>query len=153
MPWRHMGEWSGELHAPAALSHGKSPRSPLDRRLGGHQSQFGWRGEDKILPLLGLKLQLLGRPARSQSLYRLRYACSQESESRYNRRSVGQSVSVSSPIPARRYRYSSQIYYLKADCDCLLSVSSDTHWMATTIHAVSVNLTEVILEWRGKING
>jgi hypothetical protein len=42
---------------------GKSPQYPLDRRLGGPQSQSGRLGE----------LRPLGRPARSQSLYRLSY--------------------------------------------------------------------------------
>jgi hypothetical protein len=49
---------------------GKSPPYALDRRLGGPQSRSGRRGEEKIL---GLELRSLGRPARSQSLYRLRY--------------------------------------------------------------------------------
>jgi hypothetical protein len=40
---------SGQLHAPAALATGKGPRSPLDRRLGGPQSRFGRREEEKIL--------------------------------------------------------------------------------------------------------
>jgi hypothetical protein len=52
---------------------GKSPRYPLDRRLGGSQSRSGWRGEKKFLSLPKLKLRPLGHPARSQSLWRLRY--------------------------------------------------------------------------------
>jgi hypothetical protein len=47
---------------------GKSHRYPLDR-LGGPQS----RSERKFLSLPGLELRSLGRPARSQSLYRLCY--------------------------------------------------------------------------------
>jgi hypothetical protein len=47
-------------------SRGKSPRYPLDRRLGRLQSRSGQRGEEKIL-------NRLDRPVRSQSLYRLRY--------------------------------------------------------------------------------
>jgi hypothetical protein len=58
-------------HAPAALPLGKSPRYPLGRRLGGPQSQSERRGEFLTLPRL--ELRPLGRPARSQSLYRLRY--------------------------------------------------------------------------------
>jgi hypothetical protein len=50
------------------------PRLPLDRRLGGPQSQFGWRGEEKILPLPGLELRTLCRRACSQLLYRLSYS-------------------------------------------------------------------------------
>jgi hypothetical protein len=37
----------------------------------------------KILPLSGLKLRPLGRPARSQSLYRLRYPGSRDIRSRF----------------------------------------------------------------------
>jgi hypothetical protein len=64
---------SGQLHAPAALHPGKSPRYPLDRRLGGPQGRSGRHGEEKILDPTGTQLRPLGRPARSQSLYRLRY--------------------------------------------------------------------------------
>jgi hypothetical protein len=39
-------EVSGRLHAPAALSQGKSPWYPLDRRLDGSQSRSG-RSEEK----------------------------------------------------------------------------------------------------------
>jgi hypothetical protein len=54
---------------PRPLYHwGNSPRYPLDRRLGGPQSQSGRREEGKILDPSGLT-----RPARSQSQYRLRY--------------------------------------------------------------------------------
>jgi hypothetical protein len=55
---------------------GKSPRYSLDRRLGGPQSRSGRRGEEKILGPIGTRLRPLGRPARNQSLYRLRYPCS-----------------------------------------------------------------------------
>jgi hypothetical protein len=64
---------SGQFHAPAAL--------PWERALGTH-----WIGgyvylraslddveKRKFLTLPGLELQPLGLPARSQSLYRLRY--------------------------------------------------------------------------------
>jgi hypothetical protein len=38
----------GQRHAPAALyPRGKGPRYPLDRRLGGHQSWSGYRGQRK----------------------------------------------------------------------------------------------------------
>jgi hypothetical protein len=43
----------GQLHAPAALPRGKSPRYPLDRRLGGAQSQSGRFGEEKNLDPIG----------------------------------------------------------------------------------------------------
>jgi hypothetical protein len=38
---------SGQLHAPAALPPGKSPRYPFYRRLGGPQSRSGRYGEVK----------------------------------------------------------------------------------------------------------
>jgi hypothetical protein len=40
-------EVSGQLHAPAALPQGKSPRYPLDRRLDGPQNRSGRGGEEK----------------------------------------------------------------------------------------------------------
>jgi hypothetical protein len=46
----------------------KSPLYPLDRRLVSPRT-----GRRKILPLLGLELRLLGRSARSLSLYQVRY--------------------------------------------------------------------------------
>jgi hypothetical protein len=67
-------EMSGQLHAPAALTPGKSP--PDTHWIG------GWVGprnglEDvkkrKFLTLPGLELWSLGRPACGQSLHRLRY--------------------------------------------------------------------------------
>jgi hypothetical protein len=45
---------SGQLHAPAALTPGKEPRYPLDRRLGGPQSRSG-RREEKILVPAGTR--------------------------------------------------------------------------------------------------
>jgi hypothetical protein len=41
-------EASGQLHSLTALPTGKSPQYPLDRRLGGSQSQSGCGGEEKI---------------------------------------------------------------------------------------------------------
>jgi hypothetical protein len=52
---------------------GKIPRYPLDRILGGPQSRSARRGEEKILDPTGLELRPLGLPARSQSLYLLRF--------------------------------------------------------------------------------
>jgi hypothetical protein len=40
-------EVSGQIHAPAASSPGKSPLYPLDRRLGGPQSRSGRGGVEK----------------------------------------------------------------------------------------------------------
>jgi hypothetical protein len=48
-------EVSGQLHAS-----GKNPWCPLDRRLGGHQSRSGRRGEEKnSQPLPGLELPII----------------------------------------------------------------------------------------------
>jgi hypothetical protein len=58
---------------PQPLCHqGKSPLYPLDWRLGGPQNRFEKRGEGKILDPTGARIPTLGRPARSQSLCRLR---------------------------------------------------------------------------------
>jgi hypothetical protein len=46
---------------------------PLNRRLGGPQSQSGRHGEVKILLPPGLELRPVGRPTRNQLVYRLRY--------------------------------------------------------------------------------
>jgi hypothetical protein len=67
-------EVSGQLHAPAALPQGKSPRYPLDRRLGGPQSRSGRGGEEKnSQPPQGIELQNPDRPAHSPALYGLSY--------------------------------------------------------------------------------
>jgi hypothetical protein len=51
-------EVSGQLHASAALSQGKSPWYPLDRRLGGPQSRSGSHGEEQdSKSLVGLEPQ------------------------------------------------------------------------------------------------
>jgi len=61
-------ELSDQLHAPAALSQGKSPWYPLDRRLGGPQSRSGRGGLEKnshhpqsyeLLLLSGIDILLL----------------------------------------------------------------------------------------------
>jgi hypothetical protein len=52
---------------------GNAPWYPLDKRLDGPHNRFGRRGEEKILPLLGLEVSPLSRLARSQSLYKMRY--------------------------------------------------------------------------------
>jgi hypothetical protein len=49
-------EVSRQLHAPAALSQGKSPWYPLDRRQNGLQCRSGRGGEEKTSqPLSGLE--------------------------------------------------------------------------------------------------
>jgi hypothetical protein len=55
---------------------GKSPPSALDRRLGGPRAGLDDIEKRKFLTLPGLELRPLGRHARGQSLYRLRYPCS-----------------------------------------------------------------------------
>jgi hypothetical protein len=40
-------EMSGQFYAPAALTPGKEPRYPLDRRLDGPRSRYGRCGEQK----------------------------------------------------------------------------------------------------------
>jgi hypothetical protein len=50
---------------------GKGPHYPVDRRLAGPQSRSGRRSKRKFLSLPGLELRPFGRPARSQSVYRL----------------------------------------------------------------------------------
>jgi hypothetical protein len=47
------GEWSASL--PDRFTPGKSPRYPLDRSLGGPQSQSGQHGEEKILDPTGTR--------------------------------------------------------------------------------------------------
>jgi hypothetical protein len=58
---------------PGRFIAGERARNTFDRRVSGPQGRFGRRGEEKILTVLGLELRPLGRPARSQSLYRLQY--------------------------------------------------------------------------------
>jgi hypothetical protein len=55
-------EVSGQLHAPAALPRGKSPRHPLGVGLGEPQSRSGRCGEERnVLPLPGIEHRLLAR--------------------------------------------------------------------------------------------
>jgi hypothetical protein len=61
---------------------------PFDRRLGGLQSRSRRRGEKKILDPTGTRTQILSRPARCHSLYRLRYSGSlRRSNVKYNNHS------------------------------------------------------------------
>jgi hypothetical protein len=63
----------GKLSAsrPGRFTLRKEPRYPFDRRLGG--AGLDDLESRKFLTLPGLELWPLGRPARSQSLYQLRY--------------------------------------------------------------------------------
>jgi hypothetical protein len=59
-------EMSGQVHAPAALPPGKSPKYPLYTRLGGTKSRSVGHAEDKtLLALSGIELRPLGRSAHS----------------------------------------------------------------------------------------
>jgi hypothetical protein len=51
-------EVSGQLHDPDALPSGKEPRYPMNRRLGGPQSQFGRGGEEKNSHLTFINLEI-----------------------------------------------------------------------------------------------
>jgi hypothetical protein len=62
-------EVSGQFHAPALYSRGKSPWYPLVRSLGGPQSKSGRRGEDKIVHPTGTQLRPLSRPVSSYTDY------------------------------------------------------------------------------------
>jgi hypothetical protein len=65
---------SGQLHAPAALPLRKSPRYPFYGTLGGPQSLSERYGEVNIFYPIGTRTPAPpGRPAHSQSLYRLSY--------------------------------------------------------------------------------
>jgi hypothetical protein len=65
---------SGQLHNPAALLSVEEP--PV--RLGGPRAALEDVEKGKFLSSLILELRPLGRPDRSQSLYRLRYPDSSE---------------------------------------------------------------------------
>jgi hypothetical protein len=50
---RHYLMVNGQLHTPAALPTELNPRYPLNKKLGGLQSPYGRRGEEKILDPTG----------------------------------------------------------------------------------------------------
>jgi hypothetical protein len=90
-PWRRLGgeeillllildlgtRWGWVVSAPPlpCFTPGeRTPRYPLDRRLGGPQSRSGYRGYRKNpLSPPGIEPRSPGRPSRSQTLYWLRY--------------------------------------------------------------------------------
>jgi truncated hemoglobin YjbI len=81
---RHQMEVSGQLPAPTALPPGKSPRYTLHGWVcprAGLDDMEKW----KFLPLPGLELRPLGRPASSQSLHRLRTEPPPKKEERHTR--------------------------------------------------------------------
>jgi hypothetical protein len=65
-------EVSGQLHALATLSPGKEPPVSIGEEVEWTPESV-WTTWRKLFTLPGLELRPLGRPARSQSLYRLRY--------------------------------------------------------------------------------
>jgi hypothetical protein len=64
---------SDQLTALSLYPVGKSPWYSLERRLGGPRDGLYDVEKRKFLILPGFELRHLGRPARSQSLYRLSY--------------------------------------------------------------------------------
>jgi hypothetical protein len=68
----------GKLYTPAALPPEKQPPVSIDRKLGGPRVGLDDVENRKFLTLQGLELRPLGRPARSQSLYLLRYPGSKQ---------------------------------------------------------------------------
>jgi hypothetical protein len=65
--------WRWSSFTPRPLyTRGESPSHPLDKRLEKPRAGLGDVQERKFLTSPGLELRTLGRPASSQSLYRLR---------------------------------------------------------------------------------
>jgi hypothetical protein len=64
---------SWRFHAPAALTPGKEPPVPIGQEVEWAPVPV-WTPWRDFFILPGLELQPLGRPARSQSLYRLSYS-------------------------------------------------------------------------------
>jgi hypothetical protein len=66
---------SGQLHAPAALPPGKNPHYPLDRTLGGPQSQSGQHGEvlciESFCPQKSNRTMLFGSYTQARSPFGL----------------------------------------------------------------------------------
>jgi hypothetical protein len=71
-PWHYMEMSSHQLHASFALPRRKSPRYQLDRGMGGPQSDLDAMDKRKIS--CPCQESNASRPARSPSIYRIRYA-------------------------------------------------------------------------------
>jgi hypothetical protein len=65
------GEWSASR--PGRFTSGEEPQCPLEKRLVAPRAGLDDVEKRKFLTLPELELRPIGRPARSQSLYRLRY--------------------------------------------------------------------------------
>jgi hypothetical protein len=65
--------WVVSFTSRPLYPRGKRSRYPLDRRLSGQKTGLDNVERRKIVSLLGFEVRPLGSPARSQSLYRLRY--------------------------------------------------------------------------------
>jgi hypothetical protein len=66
-------EVSGQLHDPATYPQGNAPGSPWIGNWEGPGTGLGTAEKRKFLTILGLEIRLIGLPARSQSLHKLRY--------------------------------------------------------------------------------
>jgi hypothetical protein len=64
---------SRQLHASAVLPPGKEPLLPIEWEVGWTSAGLDDVQKRKFFTLTGLALRPFGRPARSQSLYRLSY--------------------------------------------------------------------------------
>jgi hypothetical protein len=116
-PWpRYYLQVSGQLHGPAALSPGKDPRYPLCKRL--PDDTENW----KFLTPQGLEICMSGRPARSQSLYRLptehsllhfREFCVLCSSRCVKTWECSRITSLCSPFPFPSWSISALFYWLK----------------------------------------
>jgi hypothetical protein len=71
---RHYLEVNGQLHASTTLPLGKEPPVPIGWEAGWTPEPV-WTTWRKFMTLPGLELRPFSRPARSHSLYRLRYPC------------------------------------------------------------------------------
>jgi hypothetical protein len=80
------GDWSASR--PDRFTPGKSCRYPFDRKLGGPNAGLDDVEKRKFFILPGLELRPLSRPARSPSLYRLRYPSSWNKRIRFLVRNV-----------------------------------------------------------------
>jgi hypothetical protein len=120
-------EWSASrpcLFTPG----GKNPRYLLDRMLCGPQRRSGRNEEVKILEPTGLELRPLGRPARRQSLYRLRYRSSSKILVSGPTQRTPPKIKLHGLSPPANYADRATAACRRSDCQ-LLRVKGDT-WSA-----------------------